>query len=83
MASANVPGLAIAIIRDGQLFWRRGFGVKDKTTNQPVDNETVFEAASTSKPAALPRLQAVRARVMDLVRRSPHTPRAIPRERSG
>src|SRR5262245_14244323 len=50
MTKANVPGLAIAIVKDGQLFWRRGFGVKDRRTNQPVDNDTVFEAASTSKP---------------------------------
>lgn len=32
------------------MFWRRAFGVKDRKANQPVDNETVFEAASTSKP---------------------------------
>jgi CubicO group peptidase (beta-lactamase class C family) len=67
MASANVAGLAIAIIRDGQLFWRRGFGVKDKTTNQPVDNETVFEAASTSKPVfAYAVMKLCERGVMDL-----------------
>jgi CubicO group peptidase (beta-lactamase class C family) len=50
MKEAKVPGLSIAIIKDAKLFWRRGFGVKDVTTNEPVDNDTVFEAASTSKP---------------------------------
>jgi CubicO group peptidase (beta-lactamase class C family) len=50
MAAAHVPGLTIAIVRDGQLFWRRAFGVTSVTTRQPVDNDTVFEAASTSKP---------------------------------
>ena len=50
MAAANVPGLTIAIVQDGQLFWRQGFGVKDRKTNQLVDSDTVFEAASTSKP---------------------------------
>jgi CubicO group peptidase (beta-lactamase class C family) len=50
MAKANVPGLTIAIVQHGQLVWSRGFGVKDRRTNLPVDNDTVFEAASTSKP---------------------------------
>jgi CubicO group peptidase (beta-lactamase class C family) len=50
MKEALVPGLSIAIIKDARVFWRRGFGVKDKRSNQPVDDETVFEAASTSKP---------------------------------
>src|SRR5262249_14270348 len=50
MEEAKVPGLSIAIIKDAKLFWRRGFGVKDLTSKEPVDNDTVFEAASTSKP---------------------------------
>lgn len=50
MAAAHVPGLTIAIVRDGRLFWRQAFGVKSVTTREPVDNDTVFEAASTSKP---------------------------------
>jgi RNA polymerase sigma factor (sigma-70 family) len=50
MEEARVPGLSIAIIKDAKLFWRRGFGVKDVTSKELVDNDTVFEAASTSKP---------------------------------
>jgi CubicO group peptidase (beta-lactamase class C family) len=50
MEKAKVPGLSIAIIKDAKLFWRRGFGVKDNASQEPVDNDTVFEAASTSKP---------------------------------
>ncbi|MBC8002344.1 MAG: serine hydrolase [Opitutaceae bacterium] len=44
-----VPGLSIALIQDGRLLWRRGFGVRDSGSRQPVDNDTVFEAASVSK----------------------------------
>ena len=44
------PRVSIAIIRDGALAWCRGFGIKDIRTKQPVDEQTVFEAASTSKP---------------------------------
>jgi CubicO group peptidase (beta-lactamase class C family) len=50
MEEAKVPGLSIAIIKDGKLLWRQGFGVKDVASKEPVDNETVFEAGSTSKP---------------------------------
>jgi CubicO group peptidase (beta-lactamase class C family) len=50
MEEAKVPGLSIAIIKDGKLLWRRGFGVKDSASKEPVDNDTVFEAGSTSKP---------------------------------
>ena len=46
----DVPGLAIALVRDGNLVWQRGFGVKSANTNEPVNDETVFEAASLSKP---------------------------------
>jgi CubicO group peptidase (beta-lactamase class C family) len=50
MKAATVPGLSIAIINDAKLRWRRGFGVKDKATKKPVNNDTMFEAASLSKP---------------------------------
>jgi CubicO group peptidase (beta-lactamase class C family) len=50
MEQALVPGFSIAIIQDAKLLWRRGFGVKNSASKEPVDNDTVFEAASTSKP---------------------------------
>ena len=50
MKNADVPGLSIALIRQGSVVWHRGFGVKDSKTNEPVINNTVFEAASLSKP---------------------------------
>src|SRR5436309_4953102 len=49
MEEAIVPGLSIALIKDAKLFWRRGFGVKDRASKVPVDNDTAFEAASVSK----------------------------------
>jgi CubicO group peptidase (beta-lactamase class C family) len=49
MAETKTPGLSIAIIRDAKLLWRRGFGVRDGASKEPVDNDTVFEAASVSK----------------------------------
>ena len=50
MKQAGVPGLAIAVIRGGKTTWLRGFGMKEVKTGQPVTGETVFEAASLSKP---------------------------------
>lgn len=50
MKKAEVPGLSIALIRKGAVVWQRGFGVKDSKTNTPVTKDTVFEAASLSKP---------------------------------
>ena len=50
MQEAKVPGLSIAIIKGAKLGWRRGFGVKDNASKEPVDNDTMFEAASMSKP---------------------------------
>jgi len=49
MEESVVPGLSIALVQDGKLVWRQGFGVKDSLSNEPVDHDTVFEAASVSK----------------------------------
>ena len=50
MKKGGVPGLAIAVIRGGKTTWLHGFGMKEVKTGQPVTGETVFEAASLSKP---------------------------------
>src|SRR4030095_6378574 len=44
MREAKVPGLSIAIIKGAKIGWRRGFGVKDNVSKEPVDNDTMFEA---------------------------------------
>jgi CubicO group peptidase (beta-lactamase class C family) len=51
MEGSAVPGLSIALVEDGQLLWRRAFGVRDNITKAPVRHETLFEAASVSKTA--------------------------------
>ena len=50
MNAADLPGLSIALVRDGKVAWVRAFGVKDSKSKAPVTDETVFEAASLSKP---------------------------------
>jgi CubicO group peptidase (beta-lactamase class C family) len=60
MARFNVPGISVAVIRDHQVHWAKGYGVADVETGAPVNVETVFQAASMSKPvAAMGVLRAV------------------------
>jgi CubicO group peptidase (beta-lactamase class C family) len=67
MEEALVPGLSIALIKDAKFIWRRGFGVKNVASKEPVDNDTVFEAASTSKPVfAYAVLKLCERGIMDL-----------------
>jgi CubicO group peptidase (beta-lactamase class C family) len=49
MGKAIVPGVAIALVKDGAVVWHRAFGVRDADSRQPVDERTVFAAASVSK----------------------------------
>jgi CubicO group peptidase (beta-lactamase class C family) len=58
MEEAMVPGLSIALIKEAKLFWRRGFGVKDNASKEPVGKDTVFEAASVSKTVFAPYMKA-------------------------
>jgi len=46
----RVPGLSFAVIRDGKIVETRALGVRDTSTAAAVDENTVFEAASLSKP---------------------------------
>ena len=45
----GVPGVTIAIVEDGKVTLAKGWGVRDITTNQPVDADTIFFTGSTGK----------------------------------
>ncbi|UCC81196.1 MAG: serine hydrolase [Candidatus Zixiibacteriota bacterium] len=49
MKAYGVPGVSVAVIDDFKIAWAKGYGVKDITTNEPVDENTMFQAASISK----------------------------------
>jgi CubicO group peptidase (beta-lactamase class C family) len=45
----GVPGLAVAVVYDGELLYSEGFGVRSVESEEPVDPDTVFQLASMSK----------------------------------
>jgi CubicO group peptidase (beta-lactamase class C family) len=49
MKAWQVPGLAIVIVKDGQIVVSKGYGVRNIFTKEPVDDKTSFFIASNSK----------------------------------
>lgn len=49
MEKEQVPGLAVAISRGGEVIYQKGFGVRDRETLEPVTPATIFGIASVSK----------------------------------
>ncbi len=45
----DVPGMAVGIIKDGEIFIASGFGVRDIETGGAVDAHTLFAIASNTK----------------------------------
>ncbi len=52
MSFYHVPGVSVAVICGSKLEWARGYGVTEAGTDRPVSPETLFQAASISKPVA-------------------------------
>jgi len=60
LARLKVPAVSIAVIRDFKIEWARAWGVKDVKTGEAATVDTLFQAASISKPvAAMASLRAV------------------------
>ena len=52
VAQGKVPGMAMAIVHNGQIVSARGYGVTDVNQPEQVDAHTVFRLASLSKSFA-------------------------------
>ncbi|MNS11161.1 Penicillin-binding protein 4* [compost metagenome] len=52
MQNLPVPGVSIAFIDGGRIAWTRTYGLADPATGRPVSTDTLFQAASISKPVA-------------------------------
>ncbi len=50
MAELKVPGVSIAVVRDSKIVWAKGYGVRVAGGKDPVEANTMFQAASISKP---------------------------------
>lgn len=49
MKAFNVPGIAVAVIKDGKIIHEKGYGVRSLNTQQKMDENTLFGIASNSK----------------------------------
>lgn len=49
MKQFDVAGVAVAIVKDGKVIHKKGYGVRSISTKLPVDEHTNFEIASNSK----------------------------------
>jgi CubicO group peptidase (beta-lactamase class C family) len=49
MRQFEVPGLAIAVVKDGRMVFARGYGVRQLGDPTPVDASTLFQIASNTK----------------------------------
>ncbi len=45
----DVPGIAVGVVKDGQLIHAKGYGKRSLATAQPVNENTLFGIASNSK----------------------------------
>ncbi|MEQ8363472.1 MAG: serine hydrolase [Cyclobacteriaceae bacterium] len=45
----DAVGMAIAVVKDNEVIFKKAYGVKELNTNNAVDNNTLFACASTTK----------------------------------
>jgi len=50
MQARNIPGGAVAVVKDGRLAYTRGYGWADRENKVPVKPTSLFRIASISKP---------------------------------
>ncbi len=49
LTTFDVPGIAVAVVKDGKVIHSKGYGVRSLKTNEKVDENTLFGIASNSK----------------------------------
>jgi CubicO group peptidase (beta-lactamase class C family) len=50
VTGGEVPSMAIAVARDGEILWEEGFGLADRAHNLAATAHTAYPLASISKP---------------------------------
>lgn len=61
LEETGVPGLAVAVVHDGEVVFSDGYGVKTAGGDDAVDAETVFQIASVSKSISSTAITAATA----------------------
>ena len=51
------PGLAVAVVKDGEIVFAKGFGWADKENRRKADEHTAYSIASISKPITATGIQ--------------------------
>ena len=67
METHSIYALSVAVVENYRLHWARAYGVADEATGALADTDTVFQAASISKPvSAMAVLRAVQDGLFEL-----------------
>lgn len=67
MKESNTPGISVTVIHNSEIVWAKGYGIADTETQLPVNTDTIFQAASISKPlTALAVMKLVQDGKLDL-----------------
>ena len=67
MQKFNVPGVSVALVRDGEIGWRGAYGRLRADREMPVREDSIFQAASISKPVfAIGVMKLVESGMLDL-----------------
>ncbi|MHA1557074.1 MAG: serine hydrolase domain-containing protein [Candidatus Heimdallarchaeota archaeon] len=67
MAEHNIPGLCIAVINNYKIEWAKCFGFRNINTKEPITLDTIFQAASITKPImAILTLHLVEKGLLDI-----------------
>lgn len=67
MSFYDIPGSSLALIKKGEVIYHKTYGLKNAVTKEPVDEKTVFEAGSTTKPVfAFAVMRLVEKGIIDL-----------------
>jgi len=73
MERVGTPGVAVAVVVDGELFYQQGYGVKKRGLSDPVTPQTVFRIGSVTKmmtaAAVMQQVEAGRVSLSDPVTR--------------
>lgn len=67
MIKYHVPGVSIVAFQDGEIVWTKTYGKKDSKSNDAINENTKFQAASIGKPiSAIGVLKLVEQYNLDL-----------------